>query len=164
MTLETALLQKVPEWRPSPHERAGLTVAEQDGPWFARLTADRCEELGIALWELRLERMGSPLTLDADQLSAWAANIVKAPTLLEALSLVELDKARGLAQIRSDSPIERGGARLYYELLLARSGQLSLHRYQADSSGREEIPFVLTHENLGRLVAHWTGAADQVNC
>ena len=104
MTLETALLQKVPEWRPTPHERASLAVAEQDGPWCARLVADRCEELGIALWEFRLERLGTPLVLNDEQLSDWAKTIVESPPLLDPLSIIELDRSRGKVQIRAPIP------------------------------------------------------------
>ena len=65
MTLETNLLQKVPDWRPIPHERATLTVSAVDGKWSARMTADRCVALSGALWELRLDRLGGADGTDA---------------------------------------------------------------------------------------------------
>jgi hypothetical protein len=160
MTLETTLLQKVPEWRPAPHERASLAVAEQDGPWCARLVADRCEELGIALWEFRLERLSAPLALNDEQLSTWAKSIVESPPVLDPLSIIELDKIRGTLQIRSETPTLRSDGKLYYEILLSRTGQVSIRRYQAENETRQEISFIMTHENLGRLATQVTAAAD----
>ena len=160
MTLEKALLQKVPEWRPVPHERASQVVTDPDGPWCARLTADRCEELGAALWEIRLERIGGPLSLSPEQLSDWAKRIVQAPALLEPLAVVEIDQARGNAQIRSATPTERNGCKQYFEFLLSRTGQVGIHRYQAGLNSREESTFVITHETLGRLARQVAEAVD----
>src|ERR1700690_1763789 len=100
MTLEKKLLQKVPEWRPAPHERAALTVTADDGVWSARLTVDRCEELSAALWELRLERAASPLALTHEKLEAWAKVVVQSSGIVEPLAIIEIDRARGRAQLR----------------------------------------------------------------
>jgi hypothetical protein len=164
MTLEKTLLRKVPEWRPAPHERETLAVVADDGKWCARLTADRCEDLGVALWNLRLERMDSPLALAHEQLTAWAQRFVQLPGVLDPLTVVEIDKARGCAQLRSALPTARDGKQLYYEVLLSRTGQVNVNRYQAGRTEREETVFVLTHENLGRLASLLTEAAcDQQN-
>lgn len=153
MTLEKKLLQKVPEWRPTPHERASLSVAADDSPWTVRLTADRCEELGAALWELRLDRLAAPLALSHDQLEGWAKAVVKNSVLADPLTVVELDKSNGRAQLRSATPIERDGRATYFEVLLSRCGQVDVCRYQAGRSEREQILFVMTHENLARLAS-----------
>jgi hypothetical protein len=160
MTLETTLLQRVPEWRPAPHERASLTFAEQDGPWCARLVADRCDELGIALWELRVDRLAAPLALNDAQLSTWAKSIVESPPLLDPLSIIEIDKTRGNVQIRSEAPTVRNEGKLYYELLLSRAGQASIRRYEAGPESRTEIPFTMTHESLARLATQLMSAAE----
>jgi len=97
MTLEKKLLQKVPDWHPTPHERAALTVAADEGPWSARLTVDRCEELSAALWELRLERASSPLALTHDQLENWAKGVVQSASFIDPLAIIEIDRTRGRA-------------------------------------------------------------------
>jgi hypothetical protein len=156
MTLEKKLLQKVPEWRPTPHERAALTIAADDTPWTVRLTADRCEELGAALWELRLERLSAPLALTHDQLEAWAKAVAQIPGLMEPLAVVEIDKPHGRAQLRSATPTERDGRATYFEILLSRSGQVDVRRYQTGDAERQQIVFVMTHENLARVAVQLT--------
>ncbi|CAN5200758.1 hypothetical protein BH10PLA2_BH10PLA2_35770 [soil metagenome] len=160
MTLEKTLLRKVPEWRPTPGERATLVVSDESSPWSVRLTADRCEELGAALWELRLERIASPLALTHDQLTAWANRVVSGSALLDPLALIESDQVRRQAQIRSANPTERESAKLYYEILLAGTGQIDICRYQAKGSERKQIAFALTHECLSRLASQLTVAGE----
>ena len=162
MTLEKKLLQKVPDWRPTPHERATLTVTTDDGVWSARLTADRCEELSAALWELRLDRLAEPMVLTADQLDQWAKAVVGLPALLDPLAVVEIDRAHGRAQLRSATPTERAGRLTYFEVLLSKHGQVEIRRYQAERTDREQITFVMAHENLARLAGHVTESAGQL--
>lgn len=159
MTLEKTLLQKVPEWRPAPGEREMLSVVSEDGIWCARLTADRCEELGVALWDVRLERIDSPINLTNEQLVAWAEKIAQVPSVLEPLALVEIDKIRGRAQIRSATPTLREGRQLYYEILISRTGKVDVRRFGASGTEREQVVYVLTHENLGRLASQLTEIA-----
>jgi hypothetical protein len=158
MTLEKTLLQKVPDWRPTPRERATLTVAADDGVWSARLTADRCEELSAALWELRLDRLAESMALTPDQLDRWAQAVVLSPALLDPLAVVEIDRTNGRAQLRSATPTERAGHLTYFEILLSKHGQVDVRRYQAGRTEREQIVFVMTHENLARLAGHLTEA------
>jgi hypothetical protein len=161
MTLEKTLLQKVPDWRPTPHERATLTVAADDGPWSVRLTVDRCEELSAALWELRLERLSSPLALTPEQLENWAKAVIQPSGILDPLAIIEIDRTRGRAQLRSASPTEREGRLSYYEILLSKCGQIDVRRYLAGRTEREQIVFVMTHENLARLAGHLTESSLQ---
>jgi hypothetical protein len=156
MTLEKKLLQKVPDWRPTPHERATLTVATDDGVWNARLTVDRCEELSAALWELKLERGSRSLALTLDQLENWAEAVVQGSGVIDPLAIVEVDRNRGRAQLRSAAPSERDGQRSYFEILLSKNGQADVRRYRAGQTDREQIIFVMTHENLARLAGHLT--------
>jgi hypothetical protein len=162
MTLEKILLQRVREWRPTPGERSTLVMSDDNSLWSVRLTADRCEELGVSLWDVRLERRASPLDLTHEQLTAWANRIVAGPALLDPLALIETDQVRSRAQIRSASPTERDGSKLYFEVLVAFTGQIDICRYQANGSERKQIAFALTHESLSRLVTQFTAAAEGV--
>jgi hypothetical protein len=158
MTLEKKLLQKVPDWRPTPHERATLTVTADDGAWSARLTADRCEELSVALWELKLDRLVKSTLLSPDQLDIWAKAVVQLPALLDPLAVVEIDRTQGRAQIRSATTVEREGRPTYFEILLSKTGQVDVRRYRAGRTDREPVLFVMTHENLERLAMGLTKA------
>src|SRR5579862_2291744 len=112
MTLENTLLEKLSEWQPQPG-RHELHVA--DGGWRATVTADRSDALGCLLWELRLQREGTA-EIDVQKWAVAAAERVNG--LMQPLKVVEVDTLRNEAQLRSDSPSERGGKRLYHELLL----------------------------------------------
>jgi hypothetical protein len=160
MTLEKTLLQKVPDWRPTPQERATLAVVADDGMWTARLTADRCEALSAALWELRLDRLADSVALTPEQLDHWAKAVVALPALIDPLAVVEIDRTNGRAQLRSATPTERAGRITYFEILLSKHGQVDVRRYQAGRSEREQIVFVMTHENLARLAGYLTEAVD----
>src|SRR5262249_18814467 len=74
--------------------------------------------------------------------------------LLEPLRLLEIDAGRDLAQLRSQAPAQRGGDLQYYEVLRHGHRDTQVARYQAShaSSKREQVPFTLTHEALGKLV------------
>jgi hypothetical protein len=159
MTLEKKLLQKVPEWRPTPNERATLVVAADDSPWTVRLTADRCEALSAAFREVRLERLSAPLACNHQQLESWAKMVVEIAGLPEALAIVEVDKSSGRAQLRSAKPGDREGRATYFEVLLSRVGQVDVRRYQAGGTDREQILFVLTHEDLARLAGNLADSA-----
>lgn len=74
--------------------------------------------------------------------------------LMEKLSAIEIDEARGEALLRSDLPIAQDEKRLYYELLLQQNGTTTLHRYEGSTlkTGRKEVPFVLTREALAKMI------------
>jgi hypothetical protein len=135
-------------------------VSDAAGSWSAVLVADRCESLGVSLWELRLQKNGAHPDLDHASLSDWADRISGSSSALDALGLVELDRPRGVAQLRSQSPTQQDDSTLYYEVLLSRRGSLTLHRYQAGPDGRQEVPFVLTHQSLASLAANWSQASE----
>ena len=149
MTLENTLLEKLSEWRPKPG-RQQLHVAGQG--WHVTVTADRSDVLGCLLWELNLQRDGSARA----DVQAWASRAAaRISGLMEPLKVVEIDAALQEAQLRSETPRERGDRRFYYELLLSGLGTATLRRYQSLNGGgkREQSAFALTHEALTKVVA-----------
>ena len=80
----------------------------------------------------------------------------------EPLTVVEIDRAHGQAQLRSATPTERAGRLTYFEILLSKHGQVDVRRYQAGRTEREQIVFVMTHENLARLAGHLTEAVSDL--
>jgi len=161
MTLAKTLLQKVPEWRPAAHIREVLAISAEDSGWRLRISADRCDELAAALWDLTFERFGEHGVLTIEQLRSWAANAARTHGLPEPLTVLEVDAARGEALLRSADPTERDDALLYYEIVLSAQGRARVCRYRAgrDRGEREQTPFVLTHEALASLSAELTETA-----
>ena len=127
MTLEKTLLQKAHEWRPAPGEREMLSVVSDDGIWCARLTADRCEELGVALWDVRLERIDSPIHLGHEQLVAWAERIAQLPACWNPWLLWKSTRSAARANSQR-KPTLREGRQLYYEILISRTGKVDVQR------------------------------------
>jgi hypothetical protein len=154
MTLENTLLERLSEWRPA-KGRQELHVAA-DG-WHATVTADRSDVLGSLLWELYLQRDGSAET----DVQTWAVNAAaRISGLMEPLKVIEVDSVGKQAQLRSESPLERGDKRFYYELLLSGLGVATLRRYQTDSGNgkRAQTTFALTHEALAKLAGDVAGS------
>jgi len=148
MTLENTLLERLSEWRPQGGRQELLVTA--DG-WAAAVTADRCDEVGCLVWEVNLRRDGSA----GVDVKSWASAVAQRVTgLLEPLKIVEIDETRKEAQLRSETPTQRGDKRFYYELLLRGNATALLRRYQA----REQTPFALTNEVLARVTADVTAS------
>src|SRR5262245_29840217 len=152
MTLEETLQQKLASWRPDT-QRQTLTVDHADSGWKLDLQADCVDTVGGRLWEVQLTRTrpaAQPVPL-ADQARRIANQVTG---LLEPLRLIEMDSERDLAQLRSQAPAQRGGDLHYYEVLRHSNGNTQVARYQAShtTSKREQVPFTLTHEALGKLV------------
>lgn len=149
MTLENQLLEKLNDWR-SDSARSTLTVDGGAGQTVV-LSADRNDDLASRLWDVTLTR-GSAVA----DLKGWAERLCdRATGLLEPLKLVEVDAGQGVAQLRSESPSQRGEALAYYEVLLYARGEANLRRYQAAVDGgkrREPVGFPLTHEVLAKLI------------
>ncbi len=149
MTLENTLLERLSEWQPGAG-RQDLHVAAEG--WSATVTADRADVLGCLVWELNVRRDGSAGT----DVRAWASAAAERITgLLEPLKVVEIDSERNEAQLRSDTPTQRGDKRFYYELLLRGNATALLRRYQT----REQTAFALTHEVLAKVADDVTAAA-----
>jgi hypothetical protein len=96
-----------------------------------------------------------------DKLTAVANELSRRLTyLLEPISPVEVDALGCLVQLRSSPPSKDADGTSYYELLVSRSGELSLCRYsRAAGSSRSVIPAHVTREVLLRLVADFSAAA-----
>jgi hypothetical protein len=79
--------------------------------------------------------------------------------LLEPIAPIEIDSDGCAVQLRSDPPHREGDERTYYELLVLRSGELSLRRFRAEHHRpREPITAHFTREVLGRLADDLVGA------
>jgi hypothetical protein len=153
MTLDETLLSKLSEWQPTGEGRHVLTIADEGTGWSATVSADRCDALSVAGWELTLHRTAGAVS----DLRAWANRTANRVTgLLEPLCIVEVDTDRSEAQLRSQKPTVRGSHRAYYELMLTGGGDATLRRYQVSQESaqhREQVAFALTHEALAKVAA-----------
>ncbi len=152
MTLNELLLQKLAKWRPDSNQDT-LTVADPASGWTAGVSAERVEHLGSRLRELTLSRTVPLAGTDLENRAAQVAGQVTG--LLEPLRLVEIDRDRRTALLRSQEPSHQGDDLFYYELLLQADGGCNLRRYQAwqhPGQRRQAVGFNLTHEALGKLI------------
>jgi hypothetical protein len=158
MTLDETLLSKLNKWKPAGDGRQMLAIPDEGSGWSATVSADRCDDLSVAAWELTLRRTAGAVP----DLRAWADCVATRVTgLLEPLRVVEVDPARSEAQLRSHKPTQRGDQRAYYEVMLTGGGDATLRRYQvAEGTGlhREQVAFALTHEALAKAAADIAGA------
>jgi hypothetical protein len=161
MTLAEALLAKLAKWRPD-SGRQTLDVAHPESGWAVAVESGHVELLGGRLWDVTLRslRPAPKADLQGADLRARAEQVAARVTgLLEPLRLVEVDDARGLAQLRSDKPGNWGDGQFYYEVLLQADGGTNVRRYQApaaDQPRRQQVPFTLTHEALAKFVSDLT--------
>lgn len=80
--------------------------------------------------------------------------------LLEPISPIETDATGCTVQMRSNPPQKDADRTSYYELLVARAGELSLVRFsRAAGAAREIVPAHVTREVLCRLVGDLSDAA-----
>jgi hypothetical protein len=156
MTLNDIVLQKLSEWRSTGEGRQVLVVpGERDG-CFVSVTADRQDALSCALWELTLQRPAAAPDASDVGLEAWAEQVATHATgLLEPLEVVEIDRQRHEALLRSKQPRRRGNQLYYYEVLLKGIQEALLRRFQASVEGlpRQQVPFLLTHEAIAKVAA-----------
>jgi len=153
MTLDEIVLQKVAEWRPVPNERQTLGIPHADSGWAVQLTANRCDDLGALLWEVVLQRIGSPTS--PATLQEWANSVVNRVTgLVEQLQVLEIDAQRDEALLRSNEPTQRSSDLFYYEVILKGTREAHVCRFKAPQGEgrRQRIAFALTHEVLAKLV------------
>lgn len=112
--------------------------------------------LSCALAELRLN-VPSLKNATPDLLSAWAQALCQRITyLLEGLGPLEFEPESGQVLIRSATPAQTGGKRVFYEVLLQTNanGSFSLKRYESvkGQPGRTAVNLQLTNEVLTKLV------------
>lgn len=151
MSLAETLPQKLADWRPDT-PRQTLSLDDPASGWQAEVQAEHVDTVGASLWELRLNRTRP--AAEAVPVAEQAQRISRRVTgLLEPLRVVEVDARADTAQLRSQAPTARGDAVQYYEVMRRGDGSTQVQRYQASrSGGRDQVPFNLTHEGLGRLV------------
>lgn len=129
------------------------------GDWDIRLVMERKESLGCLLQELSVSRKGT----QEGEPSAWAARVAaRATGLLEPLSVLEIDKERRQALLRSTTPAHGETGPQYYELLLDGVQSAKLRRFQGSNAAhvaRKQIAFGVTFDALAKLVADLTAEA-----
>ncbi len=80
--------------------------------------------------------------------------------LLEPVQPIEVDPEQCTVQLRSVPPQKDDDKTKYYELLVQRSGEISLTRYEhVAGQGRTMIPAQVTREVLSRLVEDFAAVA-----
>jgi hypothetical protein len=155
MTLAETLLQKLSDWRPAEEGRPSASFALPDHGWTVNVSADRVDTLSAAILEVDAVRL-SPLATDIVTLEAHARKAATRVTgLLEPLRLVEVDRQRDIALLRSDAPPTKGENVLFYEVLFQGRNKVTVQRFQASKkspAAKAPVPFVLTHEVVGKLV------------
>jgi len=155
MNLAETLLSKVAEWQPAGEGRHAVSIALPDHGWTVGLSADRADTVGCRFAKVDAERT-VPLGDDDSALDAHARKAAGRVTgLLEPLRLVEIDRGRHVALLRSDAPSTKGDAVQYYEVQFTGRNRVTVERFKANKvgpAGREAVPFALTHEAVAKLV------------
>src|SRR5579864_80611 len=155
MTLAQTFLPKLGEHRPPSPGRHVLAHADGASGWSVTATIEKADALSCQLWEIAMHR-ARPATIDPAALAQWANEIAERVTgLMEPLRVLEIDNARNEALLRSEAVTERHDKRFHYEVKLEGTYRATLRRFQAglDSRAkREQVPFVLTHETLGKFM------------
>jgi hypothetical protein len=130
-------------------------VTAADGPWTASASTAHRDKVGAEINELTVERNDK----GPGDVKAWADNFAsKARGLLEPLKVQEVDRTRDEALVRSSPPSQDEGKAEYYEVKMQGTQKASVKRYRAEEGKRQDIPFSLTHEGIGRLVDDLTGS------
>src|SRR5262245_7117628 len=155
MTLAETLLQRLADWRPAGEGRHAASFALPECGWIVRLTAERVDTVGCLLTEVEATRAESvaddPAALEAHAKRAAA----RATGLLEPLRLIEIDRVRNIALLRSGTPSTKANAVLYYEVKFEGLNRVIVRRYQslkATPARTEPVAFALTHEALAKVV------------
>ena len=155
MSLAETLLSKLADWQPAGEGRHAVSIALPDHGWTVGLTADRADTVGVRLTKIDAMR-AVPIADDDAALDTHTRKAAgRATGLLEPLRMVEIDRGRHVALLRSDSPPTKGDAVQYYEVQFTGRNQVTVERFKANKvgpAGREAISFALTHEAVAKLV------------
>jgi hypothetical protein len=155
MTLKEQLQQALAGM--SPFSTGEQTIALAAGPQRLECQLVALGPLGCAFHRLALgsDRVAA---MSTGQLQTLAADLASKLTyLLEPISPIETDAHGCVVQMRSNPPQKESDRTSYYELLVSRSGELSLARYtRAAGQQREVIPAEVTREVLARLVGDFS--------
>jgi hypothetical protein len=130
--------------------------ASQSAPQVdVRLDVTAVDRLSCALREICLS-VPAVAGGGFDALKAWAGALSGRVTyLLENLGPLEFDPSNNEVLMRSTDADGQGGAKTYYEVLLAANadGTFSLRRYEAvKGQPRRPVDMQLTREVLGKLI------------
>ncbi len=155
MNLAETLLEKLGDWRPAEEGRPNTVLPLPEHGWTVRLGAERVDTVGCLLHEIDVVR-DDPHPNDVAALEAHARRVAGRVTgLLESLRLVEVDRARNIAILRSDAPKTKGDDVRYYEVRFDGLNRVTVQRFAASRQSparRETLAFALTHEVLANLV------------
>ncbi len=137
-----------------PFTSGDRVVEVEDGSLHLECHLIALEPLACAFdrLSLRAERLSG---MSSDELKHVAENLSGRLTyLLEPISPIETDAEGCTVQMRSNPPQKETDRTSYYELLVSRSGELSLCRYtRAAKAERQCIPAQVTREVLVRLAS-----------
>ena len=159
MTLGAKLEQALASLAPF---STGEHVVEVDhGPQRLRCLLAALDTLACTFTRLSLAA-DSLSQMSTDQLKQTAERLSSRLTyLLEPISLIETDSEGCVVQLRSNPPQKETDRTTYYELLVARTGELSLVRYARPAGQpRQVIPAQVTREVLTRLTTDFSAAAE----
>jgi hypothetical protein len=78
---------------------------------------------------------------------------------MEPLKVHEVDDLHGEAELRSAAPVKKGTDLAYYEVRLNGLTTAVVRRFTASKleSGRDQVPFALTHEVIAKLAGDIAG-------
>jgi hypothetical protein len=157
MNLDEQLEQTLAGWPLFQQGEATVTVRAGGAELtcvLAALDSLACAFLSLTLRADRLSGAG------IDKLAKVAADLSKRLTyLLEPISPIETDIDHCTVQMRSTPPKKTADQTDYYELLVARSGEISLARYSRPKARqRTSIAAQVTREVLVRLVGDFEAA------
>ena len=158
MTLKEQLQQALAETGPFSTGEQSIDIS--DGTQRLECQLVGLGPLGCAFSRLALhsQRVAAMSTGELQTLAAELAS--KLTYLLEPISPIETDAHGCVVQMRSNPPQKESDRTSYYELLVSRTGELSLSRYtRAASQPREVVPAEVTREVLARLVDDFSSIA-----
>lgn len=143
----------------APFSSGDQLVEVDDGARRLRCHLLALEPLAAAFTRLAL-RSDKLSAMSSDGLKKVAENLSARLTyLLEPISPIETDAQGCVVQLRSNPPQKDSDRTSYYELLVARSGELSLCRHtRAPGAARQVIPAQVTREVLVRLAGDFAAA------
>jgi hypothetical protein len=158
MTLTQGLQQKLAGLAPFSSGDELVEILDQARQLRCRLVA--LDSLACAFTRLAL-RADSLAGMSPERLKKTAEILSARLTyLLEPISPIEIDSQGCVVQMRSNPPQKESDRTTYYELLVSRTGELSLSRYaRAAGESRQMIPAHVTREVLSRLVADFSAVA-----
>ncbi len=158
MTLKDQLQQTLAALPLFSSGQQSVDLCENNQHLSCQLTA--LDTLACAFTRLAL-RADSLANRAPDDLKWIAENLsAKLTYLLEPISPIETDSEGCVVQMRSNPPQKDADRTSYYELLVARTGELSLARYtRAVGQAREVVPAEVTREVLCRLAGDLSVAA-----